>query len=800
MREWSLAPGDPLALGLAADFRLCEPDYANDHIWELEMGGDPPALALRTTYGLRARSMRIFPSFSLGDRMVSNPASFPFPPRLRQFFPNLLWLDFSPLAGINVSAEYWVPDSHTVAGRLTVTNRGGEPLALTMQLCGQLVPLDGQSLAPVTMQSVSVLAGRTGELAPVIFLTGGPLAGPGPYPSLALDLALASGSSRTLTWAQAALSDQEASFELARRTAARGSGWEAERVRIELVNAAQTIEVQSGDPDWDAAFALGQKTAFSLFFGPSQHLPYPSFVIARQPDQGYSLSGDGSDYPSPWSGQSPLEAYTLASLIPGAPELAAGLLRNFLTTQKEDGHVDCKPGLAGQRQRWLAAPILSELAWQTFQRTRDFDFLREVRPGLKAFLHCWFSKQHDRDQDGFPEWDHVLQTALEDNPAFTVWQAGGQGAEITAAESPALAAMLSNETRALARIAEALGLAAEQEQLEQDADRLRALAEQCWRSEAALYHYRDRDGHHSPAGKTLKKQYGPGHISLGKSFRQPIRLLVRITLASEATRRPEITLSGQDGDSPRSECLDRMAFQWGSGLAVATSQHLYTRLDEVEVAGVETRDLVSVQVMDFSSEDISLCLPLWAGSPHPRRAHTLSSRTLFAVDRFGRPFGFPTCPTTPSAAGPGKSESNMDAVRQAVHLTWNALIGEGLLRYGLREQAAQLTARLMAAVITNLKRQRAFYRAYHSETGAGLGERNALQGLAPLGLFLATLGVEIQSPKRVALSGQNPFPWPVTVKYRGLTVTRQANQTVVVFPSGETVTLDDPSDVTVSAD
>jgi hypothetical protein len=119
-----------------------------------------------------------------------------------------------------------------------------------------------------------------------------------------------------------------------------------------------------------------------------------------------------------------------------------------------------------------------------------------------------------------------------------------------------------------------------------------------------------------------------------------------------------------------------------------------------------------------------------------------------------------------------------------------------------------LTARLMAAVIQNLKQHHAFARAYHAESGAGIGERNPVQGLAPLGLFLGTLGVRIESPRgspgsstrqRVVLSGKNPFPWSVTVKYRGLTITRHADQTLVVFPDGQTVTLDDPTDAVVSA-
>jgi hypothetical protein len=44
------------------------------------------------------------------------------------------------------------------------------------------------------------------------------------------------------------------------------------------------------------------------------------------------------------------------------------------------------------------------------------------------------------------------------------------------------------------------------------------------------------------------------------------------------------------------------------------------------------------------------------------------------------------------------------------------------------------------------------------------------------------------------LSGNNPFPWPVTVKYRGLTIMRQQGKTSVIFPDGQTVETDDPED------
>lgn len=790
MRDWNLGPGDPLHLTIAADFRLCNPDYLNDHIWDLEPGGgDPPALALRTTYGLRARLMRIFPRFHLGGRAISDPAGFAVPPTLRRFAPNFLLLTFAPFPGLDVTAEYWIPDSHTAAGRFSIANRSGEPLSLLLELCGQLVPLEGQPQAAIPMQSVNVLAGRSMDLSPVIFLTGGPLPGPGPYPSLALDLALASGGERMLTWVQAALPTAAESFDHARRTAARP--WDAERTRLEMVNAAGTVEIHTGDPDWDAAFALSQKAGFGLFFGPGQSLHHPSFVLARQPDQGYSPRYDGSDYSHLWNGQPALEAGSLASNLPGAPELLAGLVRNFMAAQSNDGAVDWKPGLAGQRGRWQCPPLLAGMAWQYACRSGDNDFLRENFAKLNAFLRRWLHASHDRDGDGFPEWDHPQQSGLEDHPLYSAWHSSSQGGDISCAESPALAAMLCRDFRTLSRIALDLDMPGSAEELQIAASNQHSLVEDCWDSSAGLYHNRDRDSHRSPAGRLLASQGGPGTLAVRQSFSHPVRLIVEVRFKGQAVRRPVITLRGRLSKAGQSERLERVDFQWSAGRGVATTRGLFTSVSSVQVAGVEKRDKVSLHVMDFGGEDISLFLPLWAEIPATTRARALVSRTLFAADRFGRPFGVPCAPS----ADPG-----IAAVCQAVHLPWNALIGEGLLAYDFREEAAQLTARLMSAVIMNLKKQRAFYRAYHAETGAGLGERNAVHGLAPLGLFLQTLGVKIQSPRQVILSGKNPFPWPVTVKYRGLTVTRQMERTLVVFPDGQAVTLDDPTNAAVTAE
>jgi len=103
----------------------------------------------------------------------------------------------------------------------------------------------------------------------------------------------------------------------------------------------------------------------------------------------------------------------------------------------------------------------------------------------------------------------------------------------------------------------------------------------------------------------------------------------------------------------------------------------------------------------------------------------------------------------------------------------------------------------MNAIIQNLKQNRAFYARYHAEKGTGIGERNALSGLAPVGLFMKVLGVEILSSTRVKLEGENPFPWDVTIQYKGLKVIRGTNKAEVIFANGKSVTVTDTESTAV---
>lgn len=789
MRNWTIAFKEPLRLILAGDARLVPTDYANDHIWEVTAGdGDPPALALRTTYGLRAKSMRLFPRFVDADGDITDPQRFPIPPMLEAFFPNYLKLHFSPLWGIDALAEFWVPDSQAIAGRIYFINRDEQPRRFTFEWIAQLSPTDGQRMAPEIVQNVHVLSGKTGDLAPVVFMTGGPQGGSGLFPALRMDIQLKPEESRRLTWSQVARPTPETSFNHARVVCARS--WDAEMTRLTMANAGQ-VEVFSGEPDWDLAFALSQTIAHRSLMSPTPKLENASFVLARSPDHGHSLRGDGSDYANLWSGQSPFEVYYLMSLIlPGGVSYAKGLLRNYLKLQDAEGTIDWKPGLAGQRGRLLATPVLAASAWRIYQASNDLDFLLTSFPALTTFFKSWFTPAHDRDGDGIPEWDHPLQTGFEDHPLFSNWHDWSYGADISTAEDPSLCAMLYNEAQALLKMARLVEPGNPHTEIKERMQVLGERLEEHWDADLASYVYWDRDTHRSDPPELLGVRTGSGRIELNASFDHPARLLINVRSHGEATLRPQIVAQGTSSSGQhRVEQIPADQIRWLHGRGFVTGARLYQHVDMVEVHGLGVLDEISVYRIGFRNLDHTTLLPLWAGMPGEGRARQLV-QTITNPNLYWRPFGIP--------ALPGGGSASVTLPGESVHVPWNALIGDGLLRYGYQREAAQLLSAVMAAISRSLKETGAFFKQYHAGHGAGSGERNILHGLAPLGWFLDVLGVKLLSGERVGLRGFNPFPWPITVKYKGITVLRQAERTNVTFADGQSILVEDPAPCIVS--
>ncbi len=790
MRTWQLTSNDPLVLTLAADARLANTDYLNDQIWELTLGkGSPPALAIQTTFGLRARLMRMFPRFHEADETIIDPNQFARQPAVQVCQPNYIHLAGSPLEGIELSMEYWVPLSQAICGKVALKNTSNRDRRIRVEWIGQLTPTEGQRLSPLEIQGVSVLAGQTANLAPLIFMTKGPKFGSGSYPCLSLSIDLSPGDEKDFFWVQAALETQEASFALARSLAS--NRWEAEKVRIEMQNASQ-VDIYTGDPDWDACLMLTQKTALSLFQSANKGLPKASIVRNRQPDQGYSIRGDGADYNHLWSGQSILDVYCLSQqLFATAPELIKGLLENFLAVQDENGFIDWKPGLVGQRSRLMATPLLATLFLQVAEAFGKIDLLEQAYPSLLAFFDHWFSAANDRDQDGIPEWSHPMQYGFEDHPTYSPGISWSQGIKISTTEGPALCAFLYKECLSLIKIGEKIGDESRKSSLLEVAARLAQALETAWDPAIKTYRDWDRDTHHFSEGELLAQTSGPGLILLQRSFTHPARLLFQIYPGKPSRPNPTIYIHGTNAAGKhRVQPISGDKFKGNTERICCTLESVFATIEQIELRDLDPGDQVFIYQAGLLHQDQSFFTPLWAEMLTQEQANDLIQNNLLDPKRFWKPYGIPACIEI--------SPAPENRFCRSISLFWTQITGEGLLAYGYRKEAAQLVSRLIQASIQNLRAEACFRQYIDVENGQAWGETNVLSGLAPLGLFLETLGVRFYSHQRLLISGFNPFPWPVTVKYRGSQILFESDRSVVTFPNGQKIEITDPAPQIIS--
>jgi hypothetical protein len=791
MRELTTNLQIPLSLTLAADSRLATTNYLDDQIWELTFNlGEPPGLTLQTTYGLRATKMRIFPRFVEGHSSISDPRKFTKIPVVSRYYPNYIDISYAPFEEIEVRAEYWARSSNLVAGRINIENKSPKNRKLRFEWVALLIPIEGdQRIVPQKFEAVHGLVGSCEEISPVVFISGGASSVASPFPALVFDLDLPPGKYRQFTWSQAALKSADESFALAHDLSS--LNWEAEIARIELTNSSQ-IEIFTGNSDWDSAFDLAQKNALNLFLAPTKNLPHTSFVKSRRPDHGFSRSGSGSEYGPLWNGQTPIDAFHLAGIIlPSETGLAEGLLLNFLTSETEANEVDLKPGLGGQLSNRLATPILVSLAWRIYQFNEDLDFLRKVFPPLLKFFRSWFTQEHDRDGDGVPEWDHPLQTGFEENPLFARWRPTAQAIDITKSESPSLCSFLFHECRILIRIAKLTNQLNYLNELNTRAETLRSAVENSWIDELHSYVNWDRDSHISSNQLSLGELKGAGMVEINQDFPTPVRVVIRIKTKEETTRKSQINIHGMSPSGQhRVENIKGDRILWFPGWGSTTSEQIYSTVEFVEILGINPSDDIIITSAGFINEDITSLLPIWAQIPSAKRVKSIADHTLFNSERYWRKFGLPVCP---------------DMTTQADHVPYKSVnvqlcnfIGEGLLKYGYRDEAAELVTRIMSAITQTLDQEGNFREYYDADTGQGLGEINEIVGLPPLGLFLNTLGIRLKSPWRIGLSGYNPYPWPVTVKYRGATILRGLKKTQIIFPDGQNVTIDDPDPQIIS--
>lgn len=775
MRVWSLPLGGPQILTLAAAARSDAFNPDDDQIWRLKVSErEPRSIALHSTFGLRAKNMRILPGFELAGELRMDPDTFKEPALVQFWLPSYISLSFRPFPEYKVTAEYWARGSSLLAGRYTISNLSEGAIQPGLRLSSILqAGSNAQPMSARVENGVQILSGRTANLCPVIFLDGGARSEPSPYPTLSVKTMLAPGEQHSWIWAHCGERTVEKGFLRSRELLE--VNWDAELARL-LMENSDLMEVDTGDLEWDAALWSAQREASMLFIRPNRRLKRPVPAENRTEKDGF----DAAEGRSPWEPADPWDAFYVAlQSLPGSPERVQGYLESLLRLQVPDGHVPAITDFESPRKGWLHPPLLAQMALRLYRRTGDADFLRTSFQGLHSFFECWFRGEHDRDEDGFPEWDHVNQAGFKSWPAFSPWFDWSQGLEISTAETVDLASLLVMEGEALIAMASLTGMSDALGAVEERVAQLKERIEASW-TETEGYKHVDFYLHESVSGKRLAVRRGTFTYEINREFDPAVRLVLQVEGREDQAHEIKVRVFSRGRRGPsRVERYGFGDFDWFLDCGYLTTDKPSAGIEKVEVEGIDRKFRTTISSGDYARDVISSLLPLTAGVPSAPQAGILVEHVLKDPQRFWRPGGIPSVP----ADDPDYSTAD-NKVTASVQLLRNHWLAEGLLRYGFREEAAELLTCLMTSVVKTLREEHRFYAKYDADREVVLRENVTAAGLTPFNLLLKVVGVEMITPWKVRVRPGHALGRPIRLKWRGLEVTCHPDATLVRFPDG----------------
>ncbi len=750
---------------LAADHSSTAIDLKNDHVWELNAHGDPPAIAMRTSYGLRSSGMRIFPQFAFQGSLQTDPEKFAEPVRIVERRGNYLQLECFPFTQVNVQLEYWVPASQVLSGRFKLTNSSDAAMNLSVSWAAILNPLEnGEPMSAAQIGVNTILRGKSSAVYPVFFLTGGPEASAGAYPALQVRMTLAAGASRRLTWALASLDSEEASFSLARQSTS--LQWDVEGIKNKMQARDSIVEFPGQDNEFADLLRESQVKAHQLLTltpPPGKRL---TFLTRRQPDsRNFSPSSRKEELFS-FSQINSYDAWMISRiLLPGDPHAVKEITQSFIDNQQPDGAIPWAISKTGNPSSAMTPPLLAGIACDVHKFVEDESWLAEIYPPLLKSFQTWFN----RNPAPIPTWDDPAQCGVPNNPIYTYEGTTGLGNMTVMIHSPALDAFLLRECDSLQKIAGWIGNLEHEEWLSKTAEHLTTALDSCWDEEKSTFSYRDLRTGLSHSAEKLHDFNRNGIFKIKRHFKHPRRFTISTPAESSATGTITLKITGKNGERDAFEELD---IRPGLLARQVISARHFTRLETVEVTGLKAKAIVSLGLSGNDSEDISLLLPLFSGSVDEHKKQSIIEKTL--IPRYLTGNGLTTFPCNQASQ-----------TVNSISPFWNNLIIEGLLQANRRDVAGMVLNRLVETQMKQWLKSGYASSTFEVENLQSLGELDTLAGLPAIWPLLRTASMEKITDREIILKGLNEFFRPITVQYKRAIVKMQPDLTLIQTVNGK---------------
>lgn len=742
---------------LAADHDVSKIDPANDQIWEFSTEtGEPPALALGSTYGLRAFSMRVFPRFQNGRISVTDPSAFFEYPTVLYSAPNFIHIHFSPFNFIDVNLRVWVPTSQVVVGQVNLDLKGDQPEVMAMEWVAMLSPFPGGTIMTAMDYSINkILAGKSKNLEPVFLLTGAPRAGLSSNPGLGVTISLRPGLPRQFTWVLASLENREISFYAARKYSA--SLLEAEQLKIEMTRKKRSLTIETSDGNVDSMIHKNQNRMEQLVLPPFGKFQHKTFVQSRLVDHGYSTSQDASDSGPNWGIQTSTDAWLASRIVlPAHPEFLRGVLQNFLDQQAANGIIDMLTSWAGKRTGKFCTPLLASLAFELHQYLQDEEWLGLVFPALLRNLQAWFQEKFHENENGFPRWEHPLQLGFPVSNVIKGVETQDWSTFVRTAESPALAALLYRECESLLKMAVILRHSDDVAWIEEKAAQLKTLVVECWNEKNARFQNRDMLNHiSSKAGKAIS-YHRNGSFPIRDKKSSSSYTIIKVHLVNGFVHPLTVEVIFKKG---KKATLTDKEFEWSGNYGVVLLERSLENISAIEIRGLSRGESVKIYEPDFTSFDPTLIIPFWAGIASPEQATSFFARHLEDIEHLCESKGW-----MPSYL--------------------RVMLMESLIRYKMEKQAAHLF--------------RAWYLDDRAEPEPGEAQAtknsinkkyNQLDGLIPIHTLLTLSGISHWTQNEITVENINQNLGPITVQYGQTVLDLSRDACVIKHENGETSTI-----------
>lgn len=744
-------------------------DHNKTTTWDISLGDrEPPALMITTNYQFQTKSLALFPVFATGDQVIYKISDFFSQIVVKRNYPELIHLQYSPVQGLNVDTVFWVPSPNTLRCLLQITNSTLSGINLSVGFTVLLNPLEGGfRMRETSNQNTNILLGASGSQH-FTFGTKGPIA-PNvmPYTSLNRQLRLESGSIQTIPWVlTASQSDSSAINNL--QEDLNFAPWEQELAAVDNTYC-DIIKIETGNDEWDIAFEQTQKYFPVLV----QNNIISTFERT-------AIDKPEADNKTSQNSTSEISIYDLYYLIYNYHipyrEIARKLLGFIIDAAQQYNTIPCKFPVIKATDVVPSPPIMAKLVKKLYSSKVITDELRNILlPHLVRNIDYWLSKIINNSGN----WDSSDQIALN-NLSYPPTN----NRYIKTFISPILYAMLYTDIIAL----QSLSSLDESppEILESSSRHLEYIRQQFlkhWSVEDLSFCYSDQETLQTPKrSKRLYQGRVDNPLILNKRLPSPNRIAVYIESEDVLPHKVAVTVNGINIDGKRrtEKLVTEQLFARQNRIHLVSGE-LYVIIEQLNIEGVENSQ-VEIWTLDYTMYDISQFLALQTNLIPSKERNSYIVQKLKNDSSFWYPYGITLMDSSRSKI----IENNY------IDIKYNDLVMESLIACNETQSASEIFAKLMNAITLNLSSSHQLYEMFVPESGQGIGKTNTPLGLPPLGRFLDIIGINLIDEKTIDIYGRNPYPWDITVTFRGTKVNKVKSRAKVIFPGGQTILIKSP--------